>query len=177
MEVACAVVEDEVDAGKLLQSLEGHAGELTLEDGWAEAVKVGGLAEAVFILEVGPDLAELGDDGRVLAGQAADAGEGGGGLVQPAGADQVARGLGQEDHAEEENEGPGELDGDGDAVAAGVGAVGGCVVDDGGEEEADCDGELVGADDGAADPFGSGFGLVEGDFCDVFVRERIGDDC
>lgn len=110
----------------------------------------------------------------MVVGEAADAGEGGGGLFQFAGADEVAGGLGQEDHAAEEDEGPGELDGDGDAVGAGVGAVGGCVVDDGGEEEADCDGELVGADDGAADPFGGCFGLVEGDCFDgCFVREIV----
>lgn len=46
------------------------------------------------------------------------AGESGGGLAHLAGADEVAGGFWQENHADEEDEGPGELDGYGDAVAA-----------------------------------------------------------
>lgn len=157
LEVARAVVEDEVDAGELLEGLEGHAGELALENGGLEAVQVGGLADAILIVQVGLDLAEFRDDGRVVPGETPHAGERGRGLFHLAGADEEARGFGQEDHADEEDEGPGELDGNGDAVAAGVAAVGSGVVDDGGEEEADGDGELVGADDGTTDPFGGGF--------------------
>lgn len=163
LKVPRAVVEDEVDARELLEGLQGHAGELALQDRRLEAVPVGGLADAALEVEVGLDLAQLRDDGRVSLVEAAHAGQRGGGLFHLAGADEEARRLGQEDHAEEEDEGPGELDGDGDAVGARVGAVGGGVVDDGGEEEADCDGELVGADDGAADPFGGRFRLIEGD--------------
>lgn len=153
LEVPRAVVEDEVDARELLEGLQGHAGELALQDRGLEAVQVGGLADAALEVQVGLDLAEFRDNGRVSLVETPHAGERRGGLFHLAGADEEARGLGQEDHADEEDEGPGELDGDGDAVGAGVGAVGGGVVDDGGEEEADCDGELVGADDGAADPF------------------------
>lgn len=157
LEVARAIVEDEVDPSQLLESLQSHAGELALQDRGLEAVPVGGLADAALVVEVGFDLAQLRDDGRVSLVEAPHAGERRRGFFHLAGADEEARRLGQEDHAEEEDEGPGELDGDGDAVGAGVGAVGGGVVDDGGEEEADCDGELVGADDGAADPFGGCF--------------------
>jgi hypothetical protein len=57
--------------------------------------------------------------------------------------DEVARGFGEDEHAADEDDGPGELHGDGDAVGARVVALVGCVVDDGGEEEADSDGELV----------------------------------
>lgn len=157
LEVPRAVVEDEVDARELLEGLQSHAGELALQDRGLEAVQVGGLADAALEVQVGLDLAEFRDNGRVSLVETPHAGERRGGLFHLAGADEEARGLGQEDHADEEDEGPGELDGDGDAVGAGVGAVGGGVVDDGGEEEADCDGELVGADDGAADPFGGCF--------------------
>lgn len=41
LEVLGAVVEDEVDASKLLEGLQGHAGELALEDRGLEAVEVG----------------------------------------------------------------------------------------------------------------------------------------
>lgn len=157
LEIPRAVVEDEVDARELLECLQSHAGELALQDRGLEAVPVGGLADAALKVQVGLDLAELRDDDRVSLVEASHAGERAGGRFHLAGADEVARRLGQEDHAEEEDEGPGKLDGDGDAVGAGVGAVGGGVVDDGGEEEADCDGQLVGADDGAADPFGGCF--------------------
>lgn len=157
MEIPRAVVEDEVDARELLECLQSHAGELALQNRGLEAVPVSGLADAALKVQVGLDLAELCDDDWVSLVEAPHAEERLGGRFHLAGADEVAWGLGQEDHAEEEDEGPGELDGDGDAVGAGVGAIGGGVVDDGGEQEADCDGELVGADDGAADPFGGCF--------------------
>jgi hypothetical protein len=77
--------------------------------------------------------------------------------------DEVARRLRQEEHAHHQDERPGELDSNGNAVGACVVAVGGGVVDDGGEEEANRDGELVAADDDTADPFRCCLGLVERD--------------
>lgn len=70
LEVARAVVEDEVDARQLLQGLKSHAGELALEDRGPEAVQVAGLAEPVLIVQVGLDLAQLRHDGRVVMGKA-----------------------------------------------------------------------------------------------------------
>lgn len=81
-----------------------------------------------------------------------------------AAANEVAGRLGEEQQTKDQDNGPGKLHGDGDAVAASVLAVVGGVVDDGGEQETDGDGELVRADDGAADPLGSSFSLVEGDW-------------
>jgi hypothetical protein len=77
--------------------------------------------------------------------------------------DHVPGCIGEDQHAADEDDGPGKLDGNGDAVAAGVLAVLGGVVDDGGQEETDGDGELVGTDDGSSDPLGGGFRLVKWD--------------
>lgn len=77
--------------------------------------------------------------------------------------DEVARRLGQNQHAADEDDGPGKLDGDRDPVRPRVHAQRRGVVDDGGQEQTDGDGELVGAYDGAANPFGGGLGLVQRD--------------
>ena len=61
------------------------------------------------------------------------------------------------------NSRPGELDGDGDAVRAGVVAVLGRVGDTGREEETDGDAELVAGHDGATDFTGGDLGHVEDD--------------
>ena len=71
--------------------------------------------------------------------------------------------LRKQEHADEEDEGPDELNGDGDAPGGVVVAVLGRVVDDGGEEETDGDRPLVAGNDGAADPLGGALGLVHGD--------------
>lgn len=77
--------------------------------------------------------------------------------------DKEAGRLGENAHSAKEDEGVGELDGDGDAVGARVVALGCGVVDDGGEEETDRDGPLVGSYDGTTNPLGGCFRLVEGD--------------
>lgn len=59
LEVSCAIVEDEVDAGELLEGLKGHAGKLALENGGLEAVPVSSLADAILVFQVGLDLAEF----------------------------------------------------------------------------------------------------------------------
>ena len=109
------------------------------------------------------DLGELLDQGRVADVEASQAREGLGRHLGLAPLDEEARRLGQDEHADDEDDGPGELDGDGDAVRARVVSVLGRVVDDGREHEADGDGELVAADDGAADPLGRRLGLVQRD--------------
>jgi hypothetical protein len=114
---------------------------------------------------VGLDLGELGDDGGVVHFHTTETSEGLSGFFVAVLLDQEARGFGEDQHADNEDDSPGELDGDGDTVATGVVTVLGGVVDDGGEEETDCDGELVCADDCTTDPFGRGLRLVERDCC------------
>ena len=159
-------VEDEVDTGELLPRLDEDAGEGTEEDlvvGRAEAVGVGALAAVLLLLERSADVGELSLDLGVVLGERREAGEGSGSLGVAAGLDEPTGGLGEVEHADGEDEGPDELNGDGDAPGGVVVAVLGRVVDDGGEEETDGDGPLVAGDDGAADPLGGALGLVHGD--------------
>ena len=59
LEVLRAVIEDEVDTSKLLQSLESAASQKTLADRALEAVEISGLRDAHFIAVVGFNLAKL----------------------------------------------------------------------------------------------------------------------
>jgi hypothetical protein len=65
---------------------------------------------------------------------------------------------------DDEDERPGELDGDGDAVRSRVGAVLGGVVDNGSQQETNGNGELVSSDNGSTDPLGGSLGLVHGNW-------------
>jgi hypothetical protein len=75
LEESGAVVENEVDAGKLLPPLEEDAGESAEENAVAaiaEAIGVGGLADLFFVLKISANLAEIRRDARVIV---IDAGE------------------------------------------------------------------------------------------------------
>jgi hypothetical protein len=96
LEVLRAVVEDEVDAGQLLQRLEQASRQEALSDGALEALLVARLADALLDVEVGLDLAELLEEGRVIGGQAPELAQRYRGLVRMALLDQEARGFGQE---------------------------------------------------------------------------------
>jgi hypothetical protein len=126
-----------------MKSLEQTSGCETLAKVAAEAVEVAGLAETHLVLVVGHDLAELLDNRRVVGRESAESGERLGGPLWLATLDVHARSLGQEKHTEEDDQGPEELNGNGNAVAAGVIAVLGGVVDNGGKEKTDGDGKLV----------------------------------
>lgn len=164
-EILGAIVKYKVDARQLLQGLQSHTGKLALAHGLAEAVQnAKRLAGDLLLLVVDSNLVELHADRRVGRGQAADLAEGTGGLFVALATDEVAGRLGKHEHSTDKDQGPGKLDGNGNAVGAGVLALVGGVVDDGGEQEADGDGELVASDDGTADPLGSRLSLVEGDY-------------
>lgn len=154
---------NEVDTSKLLERLEQTAGSETLAQAATEAVEVGGLAKGQLVLMVGSDLAKLFDDSRVLDIESPQAGKRPGGFLGFALLDEVTRGLGEDKHSSDEDDGPCELDGNGNAVGARVVAVLGGVADDGSEEQTDGDGELVATDDSTTNPLGRSLGLVEGD--------------
>jgi len=116
LEEGGAVVEDEVDAGKLLEGLEAAAGGEPLAHGAFEAVDVGRFAQAQLVLVVGFDLGQFLDQRRVVDVEAAEAGEGFGGGFVVAALDVEARRLRQDQHSGDQDEGPGELYGDGNPV-------------------------------------------------------------
>ena len=112
---------------------------------------------------VGADLGQFLDEGGVVDVETPQSGESFGRLLVAAALDLETRRLGQDQHSADEDDGPGELHGNGDPVTPGVVAVGGRVVDDGRDEQADGDGSLIHAHDGTADPFGRRLGLVQRD--------------
>ena len=73
------------------------------------------------------------------------------GTLNAATLDEVTWGVWQEEETTTENETPGKLNADRDAVRAGVGAVLDCVVDTGCDEQTDGDAELVTGDEGTTD--------------------------
>lgn len=173
---------DEVDTSQLLETLEKASGEETLANGSLEAVHVCSLADAHLIAMVCLDLGELFDERWVVGGKAAELGERFGGLMHWSVnlysflygtdvkahllmlvlLDQEARCLGKEDQADNDDDGPQELDGHGNTVGSSVIDKLSCVVDDRGEEETNGDCKLVGTNNCSTDPFGCRLGLVEG---------------
>lgn len=149
-----AEVEDEVDTGKLLHHLHEDTDErssdvaVALEDAALKAVgpatKVRSLrSQLLLVLVVGDDLGELVLDVVGVDGLATDIGERLSGLLELALLDVETGGFGEEEETRGEDDGPQKLDGDGDAVGAGVVAVL-CGVDDAvGEQDTDGDAELV----------------------------------
>lgn len=111
---------------------------------------------------VGLDLGEFLNDSRVVDIEAAEAGKRLGSILVAVLLDEETGSLGQNDHSGDQNDGPGELNSDGDTVAAGIRAVLGAIVDNGSQQQADGDGQLVSTDNGTTDPLGSGLRLVQG---------------
>ena len=128
-----------------------------------EAVEVRALAELHLLLEGDANIVQLGLDLRVVLREGRKAGERASGGLVLALLDEPTRGLGEVRHAGGKDEGPDELDGDGDLPCRVILTVLGGVVDDGSEQETDGDGPLVAGDDGTTDPLGGTLGLVHGD--------------
>jgi hypothetical protein len=144
------VVENEVDTGELLPSLDEDTSEGTEEDfvvGDAEAVDVGSLAQ-LLLVEVGnTDLVEFGLELGMVRRKGDESGERMGSVVVALLLDEPSRRLGEEDHTDGENETPNELESDGELPRRMVGPVLGGIVDDTGEEKTDGDRPLVTGDD------------------------------
>ena len=118
-----AVVENEVDAGELLQGLQAAASQEPLEQVALEAVEVGGFAKAELVFVVGLDLGQFLTDGRVIGREAAETAKGFSSAFDVAVLDHVPGRVREDQHTANENDGPGKLDSNRDAVAAGVHAV------------------------------------------------------
>ncbi len=77
--------------------------------------------------------------------------------------DKVSGGFREQEESGCEDDGGDELDGDRDAVRAGIQSVLGGVVDAGGNHETQGDGELIAGDDGTTNLAGSDLGHVQDD--------------
>ena len=146
-----AVVEDEVDTGQLLPSLNKDTGEGTETDfvvGVTEAVEVRRLAVLLFDLVGSTDLIEFGPELGVVGREGDETGESTSGVFVALLHDEPSRGFREEDHADSEDESPNKLESDGDLPGGTVLLVLGAIVDDRSKEKTDGDRPLVARDDG-----------------------------
>ena len=156
------VVEDEVDAGPLLHHLERGTqdGSAQVRAGLAEtaleavgpATEPGGVGdESTLVFLVGDNLGQFTLDVDGVLGLATDTSKSVHGSGDVALLDEVTGRVGEEEQTAAENQSPGELDGDGDAVGAGVGAALCGVDDNGGKHDTNGDAELVSSDERTTD--------------------------
>ncbi len=104
---------------------------------------------------VGFDLSKFLDQGRVIDVKSSKSGQCLGCSLPSATLDIISRSLGQDQHPNGQDDGPGELYCDRDTVRTGIVTVLGGVVNNGGDEETDSNRKLIAADNSTADPFGS----------------------
>jgi hypothetical protein len=106
---------------------------------------------------VGDDFSKFLLDVLGVLGLAADTSQDSGCLLEFSVDDEVSWGFWEEEESSCEDDGWDELDGDRDAVGAGVQSVLGSIVDAGGDHETDGDGKLISSNNGASDLAGSDF--------------------
>jgi hypothetical protein len=132
LEEGSSVVEDEVDTTQLLECLKTTTGSETLAEVSLEAVDVAGLSKGHLVFVVGGDLSQLGLDRGMVDRKASQFGESASSLLVLALLNVESRGFGENDQTSEQNECPGELDGDRNAVTSSVlDALGGIANDRG----------------------------------------------
>jgi hypothetical protein len=137
LEILRPVVENEVDARQLLQRLQKTSGQKPLPHTTLEAIQICSPAQRELIFMICLDLGELVLDRWMVGWETAETGERSCGSFGTAGTDEVAGCFGEDEHAADEDEGPGELNRDRDSVRAGIVAVVCRIVYDGCEEETD----------------------------------------
>jgi hypothetical protein len=143
LEEGSSIVEDEVDTTQLLESLKTTTGSKTLAEVSLEAVDVAGLSKRHLVFVVGGDLSQLGLDRGVIDIKTSQFGESASSLLVLALLDVESRSFGKNEQTSEQNECPGELDGDRNAVTSSVLDVLGGIANDRGKQKTDGDGELV----------------------------------
>ena len=113
-----AVVEDEVDTGKLLPCLDENASEGTKKDfvvGGAEAVEIGRLAQPLLVLVGIADLVEFCTELWMIGGKGDETRECTCSILVALLLDEPSGRFGEEDHPDGENETPDELKGNGNS--------------------------------------------------------------
>ena len=115
-----------------MQALQQAAGQKAFAKSAFEQIKVAGLSEALDVIVVGFNLGQFLEQGRVTDVEASEPRERFGGRIVTRAFDQVSRGFGKDEHSNDKNNGPGELDSDGDTVRTGVVTVMRGIVDNGG---------------------------------------------
>ena len=181
------VVEDEVDTSPLLHHLHGGTEDglaqvgVRLPDGAAEAVGPALVPAAcgddgALVFLVGNNLRELSLDVLAVLGLTTQSGERGASLLDATALDEVSRGVGKACDTDREDDTPGELDANGNAVLAAVTTVLDSVVDAGSDEETEGDGELVASNEGATDFLGANLRHVQDDNGGLETDTDTGDE-
>lgn len=111
--------------------------------------------DLALVLLVGDDLGDLRLDVLGVLGLASDSGKGVDGVLNAATLDEVSGRVGEEEETTGEDDGPGELETDGDLVGLHAVEVLGSVDDTGSEEETDGDAELVTGDESTTNLLGA----------------------
>lgn len=159
-----AVVEDEIDTGKLLKSLDSETGEsaktvaiLTLE-----AIEVRRAAQTSSVVDLTGNFSVFFCDLRRVDIDTENSSEGNLSLFVLSSRDQPPRGLRKEAETCCEDGGPSELDTDRDGVTSEIVSVFGSVNDNCSNEKTNGDHPLVGTDDHTTDVTRSTLRLVHG---------------
>lgn len=171
-----AVVEDEVGTGQLLQGLQGDTQHGTVEHARAgEDLVPGSLADGTLLVELLLHVRHLLRDDTVVGGDTVELGHDLAGLLHTAVTVGVARGLGQEQGTDTEDQGPGKANAHGDAPRGSRLNALGAEVDNVGDEDTEGDEQLEGADHGTADLARSRLTLVHGDNAGQSTDTQTGD--
>lgn len=158
-----AVVEEEVGAGELLQSLKGHADGDTAKHGrGSEDLIPLGRAAGLLGLEVLADVVKGVLNLGVALGDTRDESKGLGGLGLSTAAELPAGGLAHDEHANGHDGGGNETNAHGDAPGRGRLDALSAEVDTVGDEDTESDEQLVRGDQGATDLARGRLGLVHG---------------
>lgn len=156
------VVEEVVGTGKLLQRLENHSQNDSVEHAGSSDELVPDLLSGLGI-QLLLDLLQLLVDQTVVLGDTVHLGHGGTGIVDTAMAVVITRTLGEEQHTTTEDEGEQERETQGDTPLGGALHGVGSQVDAVRQEDTQGDEELVGANHGTTDLTRSTLSLVHGD--------------
>ena len=181
------VVEDEVDTGPLLHHLErstenslAEVGALvperTLEAVGPAGDPSRGRNESALVFLVGDNLGKLRLDVLGVRRLATDFGKSGAGFLDVTALNKVTRGVGQEQKTGTENDAPGELDTDRNAVRTSVGAIADGVVDAGSDKKTESNAKLVTSNQCASNLAGADFGHVENDNGRLETDTETGND-
>lgn len=166
VEELSAVVEDEVDTGELLPSLDKGTSQsaephLALATSEACGVTNGGVGPLEVVS--GLDVSQLSTDEGIVNVGGVEASEGLGSLLWLVGTDEPSWRLGKNEKTSGQDDSESKLDTDGDEKGSPVAALLGGVFNDGCDQETNGDAPLVTRDNSTSNPSGSAFGLVHGD--------------
>lgn len=154
---------DEVYADELLEHLDATASRQTFSKSSLQNLKVTCAANTELVLVICLDLSQLRHNRWVVDIQPAQTSKCFGSGLMVTLFDEETGSFRKNQHSRDQDNRPGELNRNGDAVAASVHAVFGGIVHDRGDQETDRDSQLVGTNNGTSNPLRGSLRLVQRD--------------